>query len=236
MMNSRHMAPIGVILMALLLAGCAAPVPLTPEETSEPSSSAAPITLTDAERVTDAEAAVLAVLGDAPIWAGMTSAGVVVNESEICVDRTWAPGGGPDDLGGNAGYVVVSFPAVTLDEPQDGTCASYIPADAKAPTAVDVPSAVAKDPGLLISTTFGDEWPLTVPYAVVHCKEITVAGRILQVATLDSPDGETYAANGTAKDHGDYADIDPIWAPDPDMAGLRINISPIIDAALALCD
>jgi hypothetical protein len=203
--------------------------------TSTVSTSAAPvITLTDAERVTKAEAAVQAELPDAPIWKGMTFAGVVVDESEICVDRTWAPGGGPDHLGGNAGYVVVSFPSVALGKPKDGTCAGYAPAQTKAPATVEVPSEIAKDPGLLVSTTFGDKWPLTVPYAVAHCEDITLAARHLQVATLDAPDGKTYAANGTANDHGNYLDIDPIWAPHPDVSNLKIDISPVTDAALAL--
>ncbi|MET3172945.1 UNVERIFIED_ORG: hypothetical protein ABIB52_000773 [Arthrobacter sp. UYCu721] len=241
MMTSRYTAPACIAFASLLLAGCAAPVAPTAQETSTPSAStvstaAAPVsTLTDAERVSKAEAATQAELPNAPIWKGMTFIGVVVDASEICVDRTWAPGGGPDKLGGNAGYVVVSFPAVVLGKPKDGTCAGYAPAAAKAPTKVEVPAAVAKDPGLLVSTTFGDKWPLTVPYVVAHCEGITVAGRNLQVATVDAPDGKTYAANGTAKDHGNYLDIDPIWAPNPDVSGLKIDISPVIDAAFALC-
>lgn len=98
-----------------------------------------------------------------------------------------------------------------------------------------MPSEIANDPGLLISTPFGDKWPLTVPYVVAHCQGITVAGRALKVATVDAPDGKTYAANGTAKDHGSYPDINPIWAPHPTVSGLKIDISPVIDAALALC-
>lgn len=236
MINFRYEAPVGVALVALLLTGCASSSPEAVEATSRPSASAAPaITMTDAERVAKAEVAASAVLPDAPIWKGMTFEGVVVNASEICVDRTWAPDGGPDDAGGNAGYVVVDFPAITMGEPQNGLCASYAPKAATAPTTIEVPPAVADDPGLLVSTTFGDQWPLTVPYAVVHCEEIFAAGRTLKVATLDSPDGKTYAVNGTAKDHGDHASIDPIWAPDPDVAGLKISISPIIDAALVLC-
>jgi hypothetical protein len=46
------------------------------------------------------------------------------------------------------------------------------------------------------------------------------AGSHLQAATLDAPDGKTYAANGTAKDHGNYLDIDPICAPRPGVSGL----------------
>lgn len=242
MTTSLHSAPACIAFAGLLLAGCAAPMSPTAEETATPSTSttstsADPVnTLTDAERVTKAEASVQAELPNAPIWKGMTFKGVVVDESEICVDRTWASGGGPDHLGGNAGYVVVSFPAVALGKPKDGACAAYARAAAKAPAKVDVPAAVAQDPGLLVSTTFGDKWPLNVPYVVAHCQGITVAGRPLQVITLDAPDGKTYAANGTAKDHGNYLDIDPIWAPNPDVSGLKIDISPVIDATLALCN
>jgi hypothetical protein len=242
MITSRYTAPACIAFAGMLLAGCAAPVSPTAEETSATSAStvstaAAPVsTPTDAERVTKAETAVQAELPNATIWKGMTFKGVVVDASLICVDRTWAPGGGPDELGGNADYVVVSFPAVTLGKPQDGTCAGYAPAAAKAPIKVEVPAAVADDPGLLISTTFRDKWPLKVPYVVAHCEGITVTGRHLQVATVDAPDGKTYAANGTAKDHGSYLDIDPIWAANPDVAGLKIDMSPVLDAALALCD
>jgi hypothetical protein len=163
--------PACIAFVGLLLAGCGAPASPTAEETSTPLTSATPVnTLTDAERVTKAEAAVQAVLPNAPIWKGMAFKGVVVDESEICVDRTWAPGGGPDDLGGNAGYVVVSFPAVALDKPQDGTCAGYAPTQAKAPATVQVPSAMAKDPGLLVSTTFGDKWLSVVGGELSSCR------------------------------------------------------------------
>lgn len=243
MIISRLAEPGGVALVVLLFAGCATPTSsisgatsgsasTTTVEASEGSS----VPLTDAKRVASAEAATLVALPDAPVYEGMTFKGVVVNESEICVDRTWQACGGIDGQGGNAGYVVVSFPEVALGEPQDGLCTSYASADAEDPATVEVPSAVADDPGLLASSSFGDEWPLTVPYVIAHCEEITVDGRDLKMATVDAPDGETHAANGTAKDHGDYPDIDPIWAPDPDVSGLKIVLSPITDAALALCD
>lgn len=173
-------------------------------------------------------------LPDAPIWKGMSFQGVVVDEIDVCVDRAWAPGGGPTDTGGPAGYVVVSFPEADVGEPQDGTCAEYSPA--AVPAAVQVPPDVAGHPGLLISTDFGDEWPLTVPYVVVKCENITADGRKLQVATLETPDGRVYAANGTAKDHGKYNDLNPIWADDPDVDGLKVTMKPVLNAALVLCD
>lgn len=78
MMTSRYTAPACIVFASLLLAGCAATVPPAAHETSTPSTStastaAAPVsTLTDAERVTKAEAAVKAELPNAPIWKGMT--------------------------------------------------------------------------------------------------------------------------------------------------------------------
>jgi hypothetical protein len=239
MSTCRLLVPLSFAFAALFLAGCTAAPLSAVKETTSPSASvsvAPVVALTDAERVIEAESATQAELSDAPIWEGMIFRGTVVSSTEICVDRTWAPGGGPDDLGGVAGYVVVTFPEETTGEPQNGVCADYAPAAQSVPIKVSVPSAVANDPGLLVSTSFGNDWPLTVPYAVVHCDTISTGGRDLQVATVDAPDGKTYAANGTAKDHGDFADIDPIWAPDPDVAGLKISISPVIDAALALCN
>jgi hypothetical protein len=246
-MISRHKKTAGLALVVLLLAGCAATESPTAEDsstsaataaeaTSVPATAAPVATMTDAQRVTQAEATVLAELpADVPIYKGMTAKGSVVNDTEVCVDRTWRPGGGIDHKGGNAGYVVVSFPEIAVGEPQDGLCKGYAPVEAMTPVPVEVPDEISNDPGFLLSTNFGDEWPLTVPYAVVHCEEISVAGRTLQVATLDDPEGKTYAANGTAKDHGNYPAVDPIWAPNPDVSGLKIDITPIIDAAIERC-
>lgn len=192
--------------------------------------------ISDAERISVSEKLVLEQLPDAPIWEGITAAGTVVDKSEVCVDRTYGPTGGPGGASGNAGYVVVAFPSKELGEPQEGFCADYVPAPTKPVAKVTVPAAVAKDRGLLVSTAFGSDWPLTVPYVVVHCKNITAGGMSLQVVTLDGPDGSTYAVNGTAKDHTDYPSAEAIWADDPDVDGLKINIGPIIDSGLALCE
>jgi hypothetical protein len=229
------------VAVALLLAGCAAPADVNSSAsagatTSAPSPSSSPrATLSESERVMTAEAAAKADLPNAPIWQGMTFAGVVVNETEVCVDRTWAPGGGIDKKGGNAGYVIVSFPDGTVGSPETGLCAAYASKEPRPTATVDVPDALVNDPGLLVSTKFGDKWPLTVTYVVARCERITVSGRSLLVATLEAPDGKKYAANGTAKDHGRYPGAEPIWAPNPNVPGLRIDFSPITDAALKLC-
>jgi len=41
--------------------------------------------------------------------------------------------------------------------------------------------------------------------------------------------------NGLAKPRG-YLEIEPIWKLNSDIPGARINIGPLIDAALALCN
>jgi len=48
---------------------------------------------------------------------------------EVCVERTWAAGGGPNGEapGASAGYIVVTFPEETLSAVQEGTCADFIP-------------------------------------------------------------------------------------------------------------
>jgi len=221
---------------AALPSGAASAAPTQTIAAGESTPSASP---EKSKGIEKAEKLVLAELPDAPIWEGLTVNGVKVSKRVVCVDRTWAPGGGPDNKGGDAGYVVVKFPKkkksgkVKLGEPQDGSCSDYAPPSPAAK--VDVPKKLKKKKGLLVSTKFADEWPLTVPYAVVHCKDITAGGMRLNVVTLTAPDGTRYAVNGTAQDHTSYPEIDPIWAPDPDVDGLKIDISPVIDAGLMLC-
>lgn len=147
-----------------------------------------------------AEAAAKDVLPDAPIWKGVKFAGSVVHGSTVCVDRTWPRNGGIDGKGGNAGYVLVSFPDETLGEPQDGVCADVSSSsETKAAPPVEVPDDVKDELGLITRTDMGDEWPLTVDYAVVACEPKTAGGMDLQIATLTAPDGTVYALNGTAK-------------------------------------
>lgn len=220
------------LLLALGLSACSSST--EPEAASAPEQSE-PAGLGDAD-IVRAEAAVKGELPDAPIWEGMKFKGVVVDDSAICVDRTYREGGGLDGNGGNAGYVLVSFPDVMTGEPQDGTCADVAsaPEETTAPP-VDVPDDVKDEHGLVTRDDLVDEWPLTVDYAVLACEPKTVGGMDLQIATLTAPDGTEYALNGTAKSHTDVTNIDPIWAADPDIEGLKVGIGPLIDDALALC-
>lgn len=223
-----------VTLAGLLLAGCSGTVAQDAGAPVRASSTPTPtMTLSDSERVGVAERIVLADLPDAPIYKGMTDKGTVVDATTVCVDRTWPEGGGPDDNGGNAGYVIVTFPSQKQGEPQDGYCMDFVTAAPAKP--VDVPATVQHDPGLLVSSDFGDKWPLTLPYAIVACQNLTAGGQQLHAVTVTAPDRTTYAANGTARSHTNYPDLTSIWATDPNVDGLRIDISPIINAGLARC-
>jgi hypothetical protein len=49
--------------------------------------------------------------------------------------------------------------------------------------------------------------------------------------------GTVYAVNGTATSHQpDLPEIDAIWADNPSLPGLKVDISPIISAGLEECD
>lgn len=93
---------------------------------------------------------------------------------------------------------------------------------------------------------FGEEWPFTVEEGILSCANDAVTFRV---------DRTTYAVNGTATMTGKYKEIEQIWAVDQAMyeslaealkitvdevvksspSVYRLNISPIIDAGLALC-
>lgn len=227
-----HAPVLSAVMVAVLLLGCSSA--LSTDESPEPLPSVVTEKLIDDERVARSLQLVEEVLPDAPIWDGMTFVGLVVVESEICVDRTWGPGNSTDS-GSEAGYVVATFPEEEFGEPQDGLCADYAPTAETASPVVDVPAELKSDPGLLVSTDYGAEWPLTVPYAIVKCKEKTAAGRVLQLVTVESSDGTEYAVNGTAREHTELADVFLIWADDSNAPGLKVDISPVIEAGLLLC-
>jgi Protein of unknown function (DUF2511) len=53
---------------------------------------------------------------------------------------------------------------------------------------------------------------------------------------LMDPEGHRYAVNGIATGHyPQLPEIDRIWAPDPKVPGLKIDMSPVINRGLELC-
>jgi hypothetical protein len=92
------------------------------------------------------------------------------------------------------------------------------------------PEQPKKQPGAVARADFGAEWPLTVESGTVACEGSGGGGS----ATF-STGGQTYALNGLAKGKNAGADIDPIWADNPAVPGLKKDISVLIDKALELC-
>lgn len=70
---------------------------------------------------------------------------------------------------------------------------------------------------------------------MVACKNLTAGGEALHVVTVTAPDGMVYSANGTAKSHTDHPLLTLIWADNPGVDGLKMDISPVTDAGLKLC-
>jgi len=78
------------------------------------------------------------------------------------------------------------------------------------------------DTGAVSREEYGADWPLTVDSGTLRCEG---AGAVV----FRAPDGTDYGVNGLA---ADYADIEPIWADDPDAPGLKKYIGVLIDAGL----
>ncbi|MFJ6293209.1 DUF2511 domain-containing protein [Streptomyces griseoviridis] len=72
-----------------------------------------------------------------------------------------------------------------------------------------------------------EEWPFTVERGVLRCRE---GGEV----TFTPEGGREYAVNGTAKGAG-YPAMTPVWADEPKVAGLKVDISDVLELGLALC-
>lgn len=84
--------------------------------------------------------------------------------------------------------------------------------------------------GNVSSDEFGSKWPLTVDSGDLRCEGSQGFGSVV----FTDPDGNEYGVNGVAVGQG-YPPIDPIWKDDPELAGLKISIGPLIDRGLSLC-
>ncbi|WP_441964698.1 DUF2511 domain-containing protein [Mycolicibacterium houstonense] len=73
-------------------------------------------------------------------------------------------------------------------------------------------------------------WPFTVDTATLFCTKAPNGERVTVVAG-----GEMYALNGTAKSAKLWPPFDPIWLDNPNIAGLKVDIGPMINRGLALC-
>lgn len=100
-----------------------------------------------------------------------------------------------------------------------------------------ISNAVVAGSEVIDKASFDKEWPLTVDSGTLSCEQVPGV-RSGQLVTFTTQ-GKTYAVNGTAKGHaknrGWIEEIRPIWKDHPDVPGLKIPISSLIDRGLQLC-
>jgi hypothetical protein len=86
--------------------------------------------------------------------------------------------------------------------------------------------------------SFGDEWPLTVDSGIVVCESVPAPLEMMYVLFVD-PAGAVYAVNGTARgalESQGWLDFETIWKDHPDEFVPKVNIGPLIDAGLEICE
>ena len=92
---------------------------------------------------------------------------------------------------------------------------------------------------------YGNNWPLTVDAATLHCEELEEVPGLKTRPTMVwvEAKGKAYPLNGTAKTHlsskypaRDVRDLEGIWRRNPTIPGTRISTGPLINDGLELCE
>jgi len=99
------------------------------------------------------------------------------------------------------------------------------------PTA-PTPQTLGQNERAISSAGYGDRWPFTFAAGVLRCTN-SVA-----VNVTDSASNQTYAVNGAAKSlstQTGWGQLDQVWRDDP-AGGLKVNIGPMIQDGLTLCN
>jgi hypothetical protein len=87
---------------------------------------------------------------------------------------------------------------------------------------------------MLDGASFGDKWPLTFEKATVSCVN-DVYAFVYDTATDDRYPLNGMASSAVKSGKMEGYDLDTVWKDDPDYSGVKISISPVLDAALSLC-
>lgn len=91
-----------------------------------------------------------------------------------------------------------------------------------------------REPGYVSRADLGDDWPLTVEKAVVSCEPFTDSVHLPIVKVGDVEYGLTGQA--VTQGYTELADDDPVWADNPRIDGAKVNIGPLRDHALGMCE
>jgi uncharacterized protein DUF2511 len=118
-------------------------------------------------------------------------------------------------------------PTTAETDPTKAPAATEVPATATPrPTRTPKPTA-GPERGYIQRSDLGDKWPFTVESGTVRCLTGT---RIVFVTG-----GLVYAVNGTARGSKQYLDVATIWKDNPEIAGAKMDVGPIIALGLSLC-
>ena len=83
-------------------------------------------------------------------------------------------------------------------------------------------------------SSFNSKWPFTINQGILECRELILpTGRKIPMVLFHA-NGKIYGVNGTAAAR--YQSIDEIWLDNPNIRGTKINVGPIIDEGLKLCN
>lgn len=93
-------------------------------------------------------------------------------------------------------------------------------------------SAAQADQDLIDAESFGSPWPFTFEEAYVACH----AGQAVTV--MDANSGRMYPLNGTARHKASQLGLEPlepVWRDNPDLPGTKVDVGPVIEKGLSLC-
>lgn len=93
------------------------------------------------------------------------------------------------------------------------------------------PASTSVPRGYVSRALMGATWPLSIDEGTIVCDRTAIL--------LRAPDGHLYAVNGTARSQVPkfgWIDVRAITLPDPNITGLFMNVQPIIDQGLSLCN
>jgi hypothetical protein len=143
------------------------------------------------------------------------------------------------------GFLVALVSAAWLTTDATSSCLSSIAIaspheerrESAPPSASSSPTRVSSNEIEISREEYGAAWPFTVDRGILKGVRVgkTSDGSPLAHLTFTAQ-GKVYAVNGLARGTKKYAEIEDIWAANPEIPGTRIDIGPIIDRGLKLAE
>ncbi|MBX8689178.1 DUF2511 domain-containing protein [Mycobacterium sp. 20091114027_K0903767] len=94
------------------------------------------------------------------------------------------------------------------------------------------PAGADQPKGYVSNQTWTDgPWPFTVSSGTLMCARMSSGGQSVTFVANRT----MYGLNGAAKSQG-FDDFTPIWRENPSFPGLKVDIGPMIQKGLSLCE